>query len=137
MTDHTPDHPFQLHCRLDHVYPVQLVMLILSFLGFWVALRAIIIMFKSAIAESTSGGHTSRLLLARMLALTLVVWSLFPLVWLAAYGGMIGVVWEQIWWGVSDYSAKVVFSSHLWQKNLATVQQRREAAQELMGALDR
>jgi len=31
----------------------------------------------------------------------------------------------------------VVFSSHLWQKNLATVQQRREATQELLSALDR
>lgn len=43
----------------------------------------------------------------------------------------------QVLWGVSDYGAKVVFSSHLWQKNLATVQKRREAAQELMGVLDR
>jgi hypothetical protein len=40
-------------------------------------------------------------------------------------------------WGVSDYAAKVVFSSHMWQKNLATLQQRREAAQELLRALDR
>jgi hypothetical protein len=43
----------------------------------------------------------------------------------------------QVLWGAADYGAKVVFSSHLWQKNLSTVQQRREAAQELMGALDR
>jgi hypothetical protein len=43
----------------------------------------------------------------------------------------------QLFWGVSDYGAKVVFSSHLWQKNLTTVQQRREAAQELLRALDR
>lgn len=43
----------------------------------------------------------------------------------------------QLFWGISDYGAKVVFSSHLWQKNLATVQQRREAAQELLRALDR
>jgi hypothetical protein len=42
-----------------------------------------------------------------------------------------------LFWGVSDYGAKVVFSSHLWQKNLATVQQRREAAQELLRQLDR
>jgi hypothetical protein len=42
-----------------------------------------------------------------------------------------------VWWGVADYLAKVVFSSHLWQKNLATLQTRREAAQELLGALDR
>ena len=43
----------------------------------------------------------------------------------------------QVLWGAADYGAKVVFSSHLWQKNLSTVQQRREAAQELMGVLDR
>jgi hypothetical protein len=43
----------------------------------------------------------------------------------------------QVLWGAADYGAKVVFSSHMWQKNLSTVQQRREAAQELMGALDR
>lgn len=111
-------------------------MLGVSVAGFIIVMRAVISMFMSAIAES-SADHTARLLLGRMLALTLLVWALFPLVWLAAYSGMIDIVWEQILWGVSDYSAKVVFSSHLWQKNLATVQQRREAAQELMGVLDR
>jgi Flp pilus assembly protein TadB len=50
---------------------------------------------------------------------------------------MVLVLWLQVLWGAADYGAKVVFSSHLWQKNLSTVQQRREAAQELMGALDR
>ncbi|KAF6251826.1 hypothetical protein COO60DRAFT_581296 [Scenedesmus sp. NREL 46B-D3] len=115
---------------------LQVLLLLVSFAGFAVVVRAIMDMFLSAMAESTTDG-TSRQLLGRMLALTLVVWSLFPLVWLLGQAGLVSLTMEQVLWGAADYGAKVVFSSHLWQKNLSTVQQRREAAQELMGALDR
>ncbi|KAF8057779.1 walR [Scenedesmus sp. PABB004] len=153
--------------------PLQLALLGVSSGMFWLVMRVVVDIFRGAMDEA-SGDPTSRLLLGRMLALTLAVWTLFPAVWVAAYGGMLSMATEQartrrraregcsarrlpphrgsrrprarrarrgrrgqVLWGVSDYGAKVVFSSHLWQKNLATVAQRREAAQELMGALDR
>lgn len=60
---------------------------------------------------------------------TLVVWSMFPLVWLASAGGLLDGYWEAIAWGLCDFTAKVVFSSHLWQSNMVTLLQRRKAAQ--------
>jgi hypothetical protein len=160
-------------------------------------MRALVAMFRAASAElsgGAGGGPPSPVacLVERMLWLTLAVWALFPLVWMAGWCGAMGLGAEQVAWGLADYLAKVVFSrwgracvecagvvaarmlrltgpqhtpvtcrhhpapccatappppqqhadthtprSHLWQKNLATLQQRREMATELLGALDR
>lgn len=74
---------------------VQVLLLLVSFAGFAVVVRAIMDMFSSAMAESTTDG-TSRQLLGRMLALTLVVWSLFPLVWLLGQAGLVSLTMEQV-----------------------------------------
>ena len=44
---------------------------------------------------------------------------------------------EQLLWGVADYLAKVVFSSHLWQKNFVTIEDRkvRDGGGGLQGGL--
>jgi hypothetical protein len=74
---------------------LQVVLLLVSFSGFSVVMRAIMDMFAGAMAESATDG-TSRQLLGRMLALTLAVWSLFPLVWLLGRAGLVSLTVEQV-----------------------------------------
>jgi bacteriorhodopsin len=74
---------------------LQVVLLLVSFAGFGVVMHAIVDMFAGAMAESGTDG-TSRQLLGRMLALTLVVWSLFPLVWLLGQAGVVSLTVEQV-----------------------------------------
>lgn len=73
----------------------QHVMLVASFAGFGVVVAAIIVVFGSAMAETTADPG-ARLLLRRMLLLTLVVWSLFPLVWMAGYARLVSLHMEQV-----------------------------------------
>jgi hypothetical protein len=77
----------------------------------------------SAINEAR-GAH-AQYTLRLMLVTTLVVWSLFPCVWGLTHLGFLSPAAEHTLWGVADYSAKVVFSSHLWQKNFVTIEQRK------------
>jgi bacteriorhodopsin len=74
---------------------VQVLLLLLSFAGFAVVLRAIMDIFSGAMAEAPADG-SSRLLLGRMLALTLVVWSMFPLVWLLGQARLVSLTVEQV-----------------------------------------
>jgi hypothetical protein len=83
-------------CACAPAASAQVLLLLLSFAGFAVVLRAIMDIFSGAMAEAAADG-TSRLLMGRMLALTLVVWSLFPLVWLLGQAGVVSLTVEQVW----------------------------------------
>jgi signal transduction histidine kinase len=62
--------------------------------------------------------------------LAVATWLAFPVVWLLAYLGIVGPLVEQSMWAACDFGAKAIFSSHLWQANLLSVQQRRDQARE-------
>jgi hypothetical protein len=60
-----------------------------------------------------------------MAAITMGVWSLFPIVWMLSWLRLVTASQAQMLWGIADYLAKVVFSSHLWQKNFVTIEDRK------------
>ncbi|KIY93912.1 sensory box sensor histidine kinase/responseregulator [Monoraphidium neglectum] len=93
------------------------------------------VMMYDAINEAR-GAH-AQYTLRLMLVTTLVVWSLFPCVWGLTHLGFLSPAAEHTLWGVADYSAKVVFSSHLWQKNFVTIEQRKADAQRALDEANR
>ncbi|KAI8474106.1 MAG: hypothetical protein J3K34DRAFT_495844 [Monoraphidium minutum] len=115
--------------------PMQLIAGTVSFLAFVPVMLAMIVMMQDAIKEAR--GATAQFTLRLMLATTLAVWALFPLVWGLAHLGFLSAAAEHALWGVADYMAKVVFSSHLWQKNFVTIEQRKADAQEALDEANR
>lgn len=73
----------------------QIVFLVISMVAFCFVMAAIVDMFKSALAETQ---HDSAVhgLMERFLWLTLLVWSLFPMVWTAAWLGYVSLGTEQV-----------------------------------------
>ncbi|GAX78757.1 hypothetical protein CEUSTIGMA_g6194.t1 [Chlamydomonas eustigma] len=97
-----------------------------SFLNFFIVMLFMSKMVLSAMRESAD--LHSRLSLRSMLWLMLVLWSSYPAIWLLAECNLMSPSCEQLMWGVTDYMAKAVFTSQLWQTNMKSVQERREAA---------
>ena len=102
-----------------------------SFCAFFPVLRGIWRMLMSAEREAAGGDEQVAAGALRVLRrLTVATWLAFPAVWLLAYAGLVGPLVEQSLWAACDFGAKALFSSHLWQANLLSVQQRRAAARE-------
>jgi bacteriorhodopsin len=74
---------------------VQLVFLAISMIAFFFVMAAIIAMFRGALAE-TQQDQPVHSLMERFLWLTLLVWSLFPLVWTLAWLGYVSLSTEQV-----------------------------------------
>ena len=113
----------------------QVAAAVASFLAFVPVVAAMAAMFRRAVAEAR--GARARALLRLMLLTTLGVWSLFPAVWAAAHLGLLSPAAEHALWGIADFAAKVVFSSHLWQKNFVTLEQRQADAQRALDEASR
>ncbi|KAG2448553.1 hypothetical protein HYH02_006444 [Chlamydomonas schloesseri] len=109
---------------------------LVSFATFAVVLRCMYDMFDKTL-RSGDVAADQRGTLRAVRALLLALWSAFPLVWLAADWRLVSPQVEAVAWGVCDYLGKAVFSSQLWQSNLAGVHVRREVALEAWEAHNR
>ncbi|KAJ9518452.1 hypothetical protein QJQ45_018497 [Haematococcus lacustris] len=96
----------------------------------FVAFGLVLYYMHAMIASSMSSSQDSetRNMLRALLVLMLVMWSSFPVIWLLTQAQLISPATENLLWGLSDWFTKAVFSSQLWQSNVASAHERHEAA---------
>ncbi|KAL6762258.1 hypothetical protein V8C86DRAFT_695017 [Haematococcus lacustris] len=97
-----------------------------SFVAFGLVLYYMHAMIASSMTSSQDS--ETRNMLRALLVLMLVMWSSFPVIWLLTQAQLISPATENLLWGLSDWFTKAVFSSQLWQSNVASAHERHEAA---------
>ncbi len=99
-----------------------------SFLLFPFVLREIYTMFTQAMEATSASDRQAYLSLKFLRMFTMVLWSVFPVVWALCRLDMIDSVMEESLHSIADVFGKIVFSSSLLQSNFVSIDARRRLA---------
>jgi signal transduction histidine kinase len=100
----------------------------LSFVLFPFVLREIYIMFTQAMDATSPNDRQAYTSLKFLRLFTIVLWSVFPVVWTLCQLQWIDSVLEEGLHSVADVFGKIVFSSSLLQSNFVSIDARRRLA---------
>ena len=100
----------------------------LSFLLFPFVIREIYTMFTQAMDATTSSDRQAYFSLKFLRMFTVVLWSVFPVVWALCQLNLIDSVMEEALHSIADVFGKIVFSSSLLQSNFVSIDARRRLA---------
>ena len=99
-----------------------------SFLLFPFVLREIYTMFTQAMDATSTSDRQAYFSLKFLRMFTVVLWSVFPVVWTLCQLNMIDSVMEEALHSIADVFGKIVFSSSLLQSNFVSIDARRRLA---------
>ena len=100
----------------------------LSFLAFPYVCHEIWLMFTQAMEGAMGHDNAGYKSLRALRVVTIILWSIFPVVWTLCQQDMIDNFTEEILLSLADVFGKIVFSSSVLQSNFLTIDNRRKLA---------